>query len=233
MSDSLPIVVGSDEAETARLAVARIEDELRRILDTGRKARIAFSGGTTPWLMIRELAARPLPWEEIQIFQVDERCVSADDPRRNGERLRRLLPRTARIHLVPTTPVGDPEALARAYEVILREELRGDPRLDLVHLGLGADGHTASLVPGDPILGVEDRWVATTEKPYGGVRRVSLTYPLLREARLLLWLVTGESKREILRRFLAGDTALPASRLPRDRALVYADRSASGDSPGR
>ena len=98
--------------------------------------------------------------------------------------------------------------------------------LDLVHLGLGPDGHTASLVPGDPVLDVTDREVAVTGI-YQGRRRMTLTYPALNKARGVLWLVTGEDKVDALQRLLRGDTSIPAGRVAAENALVLADRSAA------
>jgi 6-phosphogluconolactonase len=116
----------------------------------------------------------------------------------------------------------DLEAAAREYEALLPE------RLDLVHLGLGPDGHTASLVPGDPVLEVRDRRVALTEGEYQGHRRMTLTYPAIDEARQVLWLVTGAEKREALAKLLAGDPSIPAGRVANENIVVVADEAAAG-----
>ena len=98
--------------------------------------------------------------------------------------------------------------------------------LDLVHLGLGADGHTASLVPGDPVLDVKDRDVALTGI-YRGARRMTLTYPIINRSRRILWVVTGSEKMEMLLRLRNMDATIPAGRIRQDRAVVLADRSAA------
>ena len=183
--------------------------------------RFAVSGGHTPWAMFAELTEQDLPWSSIEIFQVDERVAPDGDPDRNLTHLHQALDRVP-ARLVPM-PVTDPdlEAAADAYAARL-------PRaLDVVHLGLGPDGHTASLVPGDPVLDVADRLVAVTN-PYQGHRRMTLTYPALERSRELLWLVTGESKADPLRRLLARDPAIPAGWIAGPPSLVVADRAASG-----
>jgi 6-phosphogluconolactonase/glucosamine-6-phosphate isomerase/deaminase len=146
---------------------------------------------------------------------------------------------------------GDPTAAARAYERELavlagglapgnglvetgsdgsvgvgRRATVAMPVLDLVHLGLGEDGHTASLVPGDPVLDVRDRSVAATEE-YKGHRRVTLTYPVLAAARRILWLATGEGKAEMVARLMAGDESVPAGSVPSARALLVVDEAAA------
>jgi 6-phosphogluconolactonase len=117
----------------------------------------------------------------------------------------------------------DLEAAADEYERQLPD------RLDIVHLGLGPDGHTASLVPGDPVLEVSDRRVALTGGPYQGHRRMTLTYPALNAARRIFWLVTGADKREALRKLLEGDTSIPAARVENDEVTLLADRAALGE----
>jgi 6-phosphogluconolactonase/glucosamine-6-phosphate isomerase/deaminase len=114
----------------------------------------------------------------------------------------------------------DLEDAARLYESELPDVI------DLVHLGLGLDGHTASLLPGDPVLDVSDRLVAVTDE-YEGFRRMTLTYPALDAARELVWLVTGETKRDVLARLLAGDESIPAGRISNPHQLVIADAAAA------
>ena len=181
----------------------------------------AVSGGTTPWAMFARLEVEDVPWSQSTIYQVDERIVPAGDPDRNVTQLRASLA-GAPANVVPM-PVehDDPEAAAAEYAAALPE------RFDLVHLGLGDDGHTASLVPGDPVLDVVDRLIAVTAE-YHGRRRMTLTYPALARADQILWLVTGADKVEALRRLRAGDRSIPAGRVEARRSLIVADRAAAG-----
>lgn len=196
---------------------------------------VAVSGGSTPWLMLRALAGEELPWESVHVMQVDERVAPAGDPDRNLTHLSEsLLMRAAlspgQIHAMPVES-PDLEAAARAYAGTLEAVAGSPPVLDLVHLGLGQDGHTASLVPGDPVLDVAGADVAVTGG-YRGTRRMTLTYPALNRARRVLWLVTGSEKVEMLARLRDGDRTIPAGRVRRDEALVLADRAAAGRLPG-
>lgn len=181
----------------------------------------AVSGGRTPWAMFAALYGR-MPWEKVTIFQVDERIAPEDDPDRNLTQLKGALPPGGAADVRPM-PVWaeDLEAAAALYADALPD------KLDLVHLGLGPDGHTASLVPGDAALAVQDRDVALTGE-YQGRRRMTLTYPALNRARQLLWLVTGHDKVDALRRLRAGDQTIPAGWISTDNALVLADAAAAG-----
>ena len=180
----------------------------------------AVSGGTTPATMLALLATMDLPWESVTIFQVDERVAPRGDPARNLTMLETCL-RDVPVR-IEAMAVGDDDlgAAAAAYAGVL------PARFDLVHLGLGADGHTASLVPGDPVLDVVDRLVAVTE-PYQGHRRVTLTYPALSRADLLVWLVAGAEKRDALARLRAGDPSIPAGRVTATRSVILADAAAA------
>jgi len=183
----------------------------------------AVSGGRTPWVMFAHLAGK-MPWEKVTIFQVDERVAPEGDPDRNLTQLQRSLPPggAADVRAMPVED-DDLERAAADYASALPDAL------DLVHLGLGPDGHTASLIPGDPVLEVRDRAVAVTGE-YQGRRRMTLTYPTLERARHVLWLVTGEDKVDALRRLLAGDRSIPAGRLNAASSLVLADEAAAGSS---
>lgn len=181
----------------------------------------AVSGGRSPWAMFAQLTRLDVPWERTVIYQVDERVAPADDPDRNLAHLRRALGEAAAD--VRPMPVEDPD-----LEQACDRYAAGLPdRFDVVHLGIGPDGHTASLVPGDPVLDVDDRLVALTATEYEGRRRMTLTYPALSRARQLLWLVSGEDKRDALAKLLRGDHSIPAGRVEAEASLVMADRSAA------
>jgi 6-phosphogluconolactonase len=185
---------------------------------------LAVSGGRTPWAMFAALAGR-MPWEKVTIFQVDERIAPDGDPDRNLTQLQRSLPPggAADVRAMPVW-ADDLDAAAAMYSEAL------PAALDLVHLGLGPDGHTASLVPGDPVLAVQDRDVALTGA-YQGRRRMTLTYPALNRARQILWLVTGDDKVDALRKLRAGDESIPAAWISTENAHVLADVAAAGSGP--
>lgn len=183
----------------------------------------AVSGGHTPWAMFAELAREDVPWANVELFQVDERIAPEGDPSRNLTHLRESIgDAPAAIYPMPVND-ADLDAAAAKYAAGLPE------RFDLVHLGLGPDGHTASLVPGDPVLSVTGALVAVTNQ-YQGQQRMTLTYPALARAGQLLWLVTGADKREALARLLAGDESIPAGRVSAARSLVLADAAADPDA---
>ncbi len=187
---------------------------------------LALSGGKTPWRMIALLGdVESMPWEQTRIFQVDERVAPPGDEARNLTHLIQMLalPHQAALRPMPVTS-RDLDAAAAEYESQLPE------RLDLVHLGIGPDGHTASLIPGDPVLEVSDRRVAVTAGEYEGHRRMTLTYPALAAARQILWLAIGEKARDPLAKLLAGDTSIPAGGVENDDMVVVADQVAAGSS---
>lgn len=187
--------------------------------------RFAVSGGHTPWAMFAALAARDVPWDKVVVHQVDERIAAAGDPDRNLTHLLDALG-GAPATVVPM-PVEDDDVDAAADRY--GEGL--PPVFDLVHLGLGPDGHTASLVPGDDVLEVVDRPVACTSREYQGRRRMTLTYSGLTRCRQLMWLVTGPAKAAPLARLCAGDTSIPAGRVTGGASLVLADAAAATDLP--
>jgi 6-phosphogluconolactonase len=211
-----------DAAAVARRGAALVAERARAAVRDRGRFTLALSGGSTPWAMLAALEQEELPWRQTAVFQVDERVAPAAHPDRNLTQFLDSLPAEA-LASVSAMPVEAPdlEAAAAAYAAALPE------RLDLVHLGLGPDGHTASLVPGDPVLDVTDRDVAVTGE-YLGRRRLTLTYPALARARAILWLVTGAAKANALARLLAGDGSIPAGRVANPEQLVVADRAAAG-----
>ena len=192
---------------------------------------MAVSGGRTPWMMLRALTNQDMPWEKVHVVQVDERVAPAGHPDRNLTQLRDSLLTRAPLPMdhIYAMPVeaADLEAAAAQYAAKLQEIAGSPPVLDLAHLGLGADGHTASLIPGDPVLKVAEADVALTGL-YQGRRRMTLTYPILNRSRCILWLVTGSEKAGMLARLRDGDLSIPAGLVHREQAIVLADRSAAG-----
>jgi 6-phosphogluconolactonase/glucosamine-6-phosphate isomerase/deaminase len=171
--------------------------------------------------MFSALAGEDVPWSQTSVYQVDERVAPSGDADRNLTHLLAGLPEAARERVLPMpVEADDLEAAAAEYAASLPE------RFDLIHLGLGPDGHTASLVPGDPVLEVDDRDVALTGV-YNGRRRMTLTYPVLARASAVLWLVAGEEKAEALRLTLAGDPSIPAGRVASGHSIVVADAAAA------
>ena len=223
------VEVFADADTVARKAATFVAAEARAAIAERGRFVIAVSGGRTPWIMLRALARENISWQNVHIVQVDERIAPAGDPDRNLTHLRESLSDQAslRPEQIHAMPVEEPalDVAAAQYSAALRQIAGSPPILDLVHLGLGPDGHTASLIPGDPVLGVDDADVALTGV-YQGRRRMTLTYPILNRSRRVLWIVTGDDKAEMVRRVYAGDTSIPAGRIQRDRALVLADRAA-------
>jgi 6-phosphogluconolactonase len=221
-----------DTAESvAKRAAKVIAEEARRAFAARSRFVMAVSGGHTPWLMLRALADEDVPWPAVHIFQVDERVAPAGNPDRNLTHLRESLLNRAplapeQIHAMPVES-ADLDAAAKEYSSTLRRIAGSPPVLDLVHLGLGPDGHTASLVPGDPVLNVNDNDVAVTGI-YQGRRRMTLTYPTINRSRQILWVVTGEEKVQALNRLLDGDQSIPAGRIRPEGARIIADRAAQG-----
>jgi 6-phosphogluconolactonase len=226
----MKINVLADAEAVAQEAAAIIAVEARTAVAARGRFIMAVSGGHTPWQMLRALAGEEVPWENVHIVQVDERVAPAGDPDRNFTHLRESLLEHAplRPEQIYAMPVEEKDLTAAAVRYIstLREIAGTPPVLDLVHLGLGPDGHTASLVPDDPVLNITDTDVALTGV-YQGRRRMTLTYPTLNRARHVLWLVTGGDKAGPLLRLRDGDVAIPAGRVRQDRALVLADRAAA------
>src|SRR6187399_43554 len=225
MAPALEVV--PSERDAAQRGAEKIAAAGRAAVEERGSFSLAMSGGRSPWAMLAILSDREdMPWEQTALFQVDKRIASPGSEDRNLTHLVLGLSMQNQSALRPM-PVTqrDLEAAARDYEESLPE------RLDLVHLGLGPDGHTASLVPGDPVLEVTDRRVAVTAGEYEGSRRMTLTYPELNRVRRLLWVVTGEEKRDAHSRLLARDPSIPAGRVePGGGSLILADRAAAPEA---
>jgi 6-phosphogluconolactonase len=225
----MQIEVLAEPQALAERGAELIAQAAREAIDQRGQFLFAGSGGTVPWLMFDALAKQTIPWDKVHLFQVDERVAPDDDPDRNFKHLRetlleRVSLRTDHVHPMPVTE-QDLTAAAGHYARTLQRVAGPTPVLDLVHLGLGPDGHTASLVPGDPVLGVTDRDVAITGI-YHGRRRMTLTYPILNRAAKILWLVSGSSKADPVARLCAGDQSIPAGRIERECAVLLADPAA-------
>jgi 6-phosphogluconolactonase len=227
----MKLEIFDDADAVARAGASAIAAESRAAVRSRGLFTLAVSGGHTPWIMLRALAGEDVPWARVNLFQVDERVAPDGHADRNLTHLRESL-----LQLVPlgpdqmhAMPVESPdlEAAAAQYASVLRQVAGSPPVLDLVHLGLGPDGHTASLLPGDPALDIDTADVAVTGV-YQGRRRMTLTYPVLNRARRVLWIVTGSEKVEMLRRLRAGDRSIPAGRVRSEEALLLADRAATG-----
>ena len=216
----LEIEILADAARVAARGAEYVAEQIRAAVAEQDRFTFAVSGGRTPWAMLEHLAGR-LPWEHVTVYQVDERVAPVGDPDRNLTHLRAVLSADETIDVRPMpVEAHDLHAAAARYASEL------PAALDLVHLGLGPDGHTASLVPGDPVLEVADRDVAVTGV-YQGRRRMTLTYPALNRARHVLWLVTGEDKADALARLLARDPSIPGTRVATTNAIVLADAVAA------
>jgi 6-phosphogluconolactonase len=226
----MKLEVYPDPDSVAREAAKFIAAEARAAVTDHGSFVMAVSGGHTPWIMLRELAKEDVPWNAIRVAQVDERIAPAGDPDRNLTHLRETLLSNAplRPEQIFAMPVESPdlEAAAALYAKTLQSIAGSPPILDLVHLGMGPDGHTASLVPGDPVLKIADADVAVTGI-YQGRRRMTLTYPIINRARRVLWLVTGGEKAGMLARLQTGDSSIPAGRVRPDNAVILADRAAA------
>ena len=228
----MTVEVLADAEAVARRAAETIAVEARLAVEERGRFTIAISGGRTPWLMLRQLAALDMPWASVDVLQVDERVAPEGHTDRNLTHLRESLGALGndmvRIHPMPVNATDLGQA-ARDYEGSLAAAAGAPAVLDLVHLGLGPDGHTASLVPGDPVLEISATDVAITG-PYQGRRRMTLTYPLLNRARRVLWVITGADKAAMFDRLRRGDDTIPAGGIRRDSAIVLADRAAAGQT---
>lgn len=226
MNVRLQVEVVADLAAVARRGAAEIALAVRSAVVARGTCAIALSGGTTPWVMFAALDA-DLPWDRLTIWQVDERIAPRGSEDRGLTHLEESLPAPglSRVHAMPVDgldPLDDAglQAAAATYAATLPQAF------DLIHLGLGDDGHTASLVPGDPLLDVRDRLVAVTQ-PYRGWRRMTMTYPVLDRARQILWIAVGETKASPLQMLRDRDAAIPASRISAANQLAIVDTAAA------
>jgi 6-phosphogluconolactonase len=212
-----------DDTEAVRRRGAEvIAESVRAAIDERGSCALGVSGGHEPWPMFAQLEDYGLDWTKTAIFQVDERVAPPGSDERNLTHLIESLSIGAQGSIRPM-PVNDDDldAAADRYAASLPDAL------DLAHLGIGPDGHTASLVPGDPVLEVTDRRVAVTAGEYQGVRRMTLTYPELERVRTLLWVITGEEKVDALRKLIDQDPSTPSGALrPGGESLILADRAA-------
>lgn len=222
----MQINVYSTSEEVAHEAAQWISSLAKRKIETKGSFSFAISGGRTPWEMLAKLAQENLPWEKINLFQVDERIAPDGHKDRNLTQLFHVLKGTrlmTRLNIFPMHVIS--ENLQEACEEYAQhiERITGNCILDLIHLGMGADGHTASLIPGDKVCDVENQMIALTDQPYQGRQRMTMTYPLINQAENILWLITGEEKKEMLVRMLNKDPEIPAGKISQDQAILMTD----------
>jgi 6-phosphogluconolactonase len=214
--------------EVAKEAADFIADRIREQIAKKDFFTMAISGGRTPWEMIKILATHDLPWEKVYLFQVDERVAPDGHSDRNLSQLFKAIEGTklpSSLNIFPMHVIAEDldQACAEYADHIKLVTRTG--KLDLVHLGLGTDGHTASLIPGDSVLEVQDRDVAMTANPYQGRLRMTLTYPLINQAEKILWVITGEEKSEMLSRLLHKDATIPAGAVSQEKSLIITEES--------
>lgn len=218
--------------QVAEKAAAYMEQLIRETLTQKKTFSMAISGGRTPWEMLKILSKASLPWQRINLFQVDERIAPDGHADRNLTQLFQAIegsPLVTRLRIFPMPVTAkDLHAACQEYAQLIQEITEGEG-LDLIHLGMGSDGHTASLVPGDGVLQVHDREVACTEQVYQGRIRMTLTYPLLNSVKRILWIVTGAEKQEMVQRLLKQDASIPAGSVNQANALLMADQAAFGN----
>ncbi len=227
--EQIEIRLEETAAAATHSAAGHIAASMRRAVAARGGCTLALSGGSSAGPLLDALAGEDVPWHAVHLFQVDERIAPSADPARNTVELqRRLLARVdipkENVHLMPVEQASL-RAAAADYSRQLSALAGEPPVLDVVHLGLGADGHTASLVPDDPLLDEETVDVGVSRE-FQGHRRLTLTYRCLRGAREIVWLVTGAAKADALRRLVKGDVRIPAGRINHDHGVIYADRAA-------
>jgi len=224
-------ILSTSDDVAARAAQIIASDARAAVAARGRFV-MAVSGGRTPWQMLRALANEEMPWANVHVVQVDERIAPAGDKDRNLTHLRESLLSHApipenQIHAMPVES-GDLDQACRDYTALLNSICGNPAVIDLAHLGLGPDGHTASLIPGDAVCHVHDAEVALTGV-YQNRRRMTLTYPILNRSRHILWVVTGAEKSPMLPRLLAGDASIPAGPIEQANATLLADAPAAAE----
>jgi 6-phosphogluconolactonase len=225
------IHVFTDEETVAREAAKFIAETVRQDVFARSRFVMALSGGQTPWKMLQILGSEDIPWKAVHIFQVDERLAPAGHRERNFTYLQEsMLDHTdvlpEQIYAMPVDH-KDLETMAGNYIQTLQRIAGNPPVLDLIHLGMGKDGHTASLVPGDPVLKMMDTDVALTGL-YQGRQRLTMTYPFINRARRILWVITGREKSEMFNRLREADESIPAGCVCRTKTIVITDKEAAG-----
>jgi len=222
------VEVYATPAAAAARAAALVKDCIESAIAGRGLAAIALSGGKTPVGMLSELASAPIDWPRVHVFQVDERLVGEHDTRRNWRVIRAAFERSglpaSHLHAMPLD-AASPEAGAREYARELRAAVGTPSVLDAVHLGLGEDGHTASLFPGD--AAVDAAGEIALSGIHDGMRRMTLTLETINRARARIWLVTGPAKRAIVKRLLEPGAGLIASRVRSAESILVLDREAS------
>jgi len=225
-------VLANDDA-VAKAAAGVIAAQAREAVAARGVFTLAVSGGKTPWAMLKDLASEEVPWAQVHVFQIDERIAPEGDPDRNLTHLHESLLGNApipkeNIHAMPVN-AADPVEGAKEYERVLQEICGNPPTLDMAHLGLGPDGHTASLVPNDPVLEVTDRDVALTDPVhlYQDRRRMTLTYPMINRSRKIMWLATGAAKIPMIVKLKVADHSIPGGRIDQTNALLLTDTAAA------
>jgi len=224
------IQIFSDAEEVTAEAAKLIAMIARQSVEERGRFILAVSGGRTPWQMLRDLGKEDVPWKSVYVFQVDERIAPIGHPDRNLTQLRHNLLENSPIseHQIYAMPVewNDLEFAAGEYSDLFSQLVGSPTIIDLVHLGLGADGHTASLIPEDQVLEINDRDVAITDF-YQGRKRMTLTYPIINRARNIMWVITGAEKAPMLKRLLDADPSIPAGRIHQEKAFILADLDAA------
>ncbi len=229
----MQVDVLADPAAVARSAAQFIAAQASAAMVARGRFKFAVSGGHTPWAMLRELSTLDVDWTNVFLFQVDERVAPPGDDSRNLTHIRASLVDRVPLPAANVFPMpverNDLAAAAAQYAQTLATAIGTPPVLDLVHLGLGPDGHTASLVPGDPVLQEDFADVGLTQ-PYQGHRRMTLTYPMINRARCVMFVVTGEDKVAALAALRGADRNIPAAHVTGQRLLVIADAAAAGSA---